>query len=147
MAETRADTVRQERRMKPGSIVQTGLKLAVEEEKLDRRVYEYRWVSDTPGRVDAMYRQDWDPVTDDVKPDSSGLGTNRTAVVGVDSGKPINGILMRKRKDWYQADQKAKQAPIDELDKAIMRGTNHAESERDLNAVAYTPNGRNEITS
>jgi hypothetical protein len=52
---------------------------------------------------------------------------------------------MRKRKDWYDDDQKAKRSNLAETDKAIMRGTVHATAgEADLTEAAYTP-GTNSI--
>jgi hypothetical protein len=148
MGETRAEEVRRERRFKPGSVEHSGLKLAIAEEKLDRKGFIYRWVNDMPGRVKRMEALDYDIVKDDIKPDSSGLGSAPTVVVGVDGPQGLNAVLMRKRLDWYEDDQKAKQEKLDELDKAIMRGTVHAQSESDLRGdIAYTPNGRNSITS
>ncbi|MGL5736162.1 MAG: hypothetical protein ACRCYS_14960, partial [Beijerinckiaceae bacterium] len=147
MLENRADKTRRERRFNPSAVENNGLKLFVADDKLNKRDFTHRFVSDTPGRIKSMEDKDWDIVKDDVKPDASGLGSPTSVVVGVDGGQPVHGILMRKHKDWYESDQKAKQDKLLEFDKAIMRGTAHAKSEGDLRgAVAYTPNGGNQIT-
>lgn len=138
----RAEEVRRERRHKPGKTVHDGLRLAVDESKLDRKNFEHRWVNDSPGRVERMHGKDWDPVTEQVG--GSGEGTVQSKIVGTADGKPVNAVLMRKHKDWYREDQKAKQAPLNEMDKAIREGINH-QNEPALRDGAYTPNGRNAI--
>lgn len=138
---SRADEVRQERRRKPGSTIISGLNLAVDESRLDRNTYEYRWVNDRGARMASMHGQDWDPAPE------VGDGSSVTGkIVGTDeSGKPFSGILMRKRKDWYVADQKEKQAPLEEMDRAIRAGTSHVKAAPELRDNGYTPNGSNTI--
>lgn len=133
----RAEQVRTERRMKPGSIAATGLQLYVPEENKDPK-YAHRWVNDDGRRVEQLYQQDWDKVDDPVKPDSDGVGSVQTKTVGANGKK---AVLMRKRKDWYETDQRAKQKPLDEMDEAIRRGIPKTQ-EADLGGgVAYTPDG------
>lgn len=140
---SRADQVRTERRKKPGSTAVSGLKLHIDKDKLDP-AYEYRWVNDTPGRVNQLYEQDWDKVEDGSI--VSAPGTVPTQHVGSDAGRPINAILMRKRKEFYEADQKEKQAPLDAMDAAIRGGTIHEKSSPELaGSVAYTPGGTNTL--
>jgi hypothetical protein len=141
---TRADEIRTERRKKPGSTSISGLKLHIDKDKLDP-AYEYRWVNDTPGRVQQLYGEDWDKVkAGDI---TSSPGTIPTQHVGSDAGKPINAILMRKRKEYYAADQKEKQAPLDAMDESIRRGVNHQNAEPELRGdIAYTPGGSNTIS-
>ena len=135
---TRSDEVRQERRRKPGSTVDYGVKLGVPEEHLDRNTYEYRWANDTGNRVAGLKADDWDPAP------IEGRSVEKRHV-GTDSGKPNSAVLLRKRKDWYDADQKEKRKPLDEMDKAIKRGTAHR-AESDLSGdTSYTPNGANTI--
>jgi hypothetical protein len=141
---TRADQVRTERRRKPGSTAISGLRLHIDKDKLDD-AYEYRWVNDTPGRVQQLYGQDWDKVEAADIGDNT-AGTVPTQHVGSDAGKPITAILMRKRKDFYDADQKEKQAPIDAMDESIRRGSAHQQAEPELRDVAYTPGGVNTIS-
>lgn len=145
---SRAETVRRERRMKPGAIMAEGIKLELDETKLDRKTFSYRWVKDSPGRVERFKRADWDLVDEaEAKANGNNLGTIPTVHGGIgESGAPYGLVLMKKYKDWYEADQKAKRAPLDEMDKAIKRGTAHKQSgEGELtDAVTYTP-GTNSV--
>jgi hypothetical protein len=137
----RAETERRERRKKRGSTVISGLKLYVDKDKLDP-AYEYRWVNDVPGRVQQMHDNDWDRVEDPTIVPSA--GSIPTQHVGVDSGRSINAVLMRKRKEWYEEDQKEKRRPLDEIDQSIRRGAHHKEPEL-AGDIAYTP-GTNSIS-
>jgi hypothetical protein len=129
----RADEVRQERRRKPGTLLQGGMKLALPEERLDRKTYQYRWVKDYGARMNSLHEQDWDPA-----PEMTGSPVEKTG--GTDEhGKPYNMVLMRKRLDWYNADQKEKLAPVEEFNKAIKGGTNHLKAEPELRDGTYTP--------
>jgi hypothetical protein len=141
---TRADQVRTERRRKPGSTTITGMKLHVDNSLLDP-AYEYRWANDRNGRVQQLYADDWDKVED---PNIvSSAGTVPTLQVGVDEGKPFNAVLLRKRKEWYQADQQEKQKPLDEIEESIRRGVGHQTAEPELRGdVAYTPGGSNTVS-
>lgn len=140
----RAEETRRARRRQPGKLANTGMKLTVDEEKLDRKNFEYRFVRDTGGRVQQLAGQDYDPVLDDgAKPDSSGVGVTPTVHGGTDEqGKPYGMVLMRKHRDWFEADQKEKQRPLDEMDEAIRRGANKTELTGD---GTYTPGGSNTI--
>lgn len=145
---TRADEVRTERRKKAGAVALSGLKLGVSEGSLDRTNFEYRWVNDKGNRVKQLHDDDWDKVSDPVKDDATGLGSVQSTVVGTDKeGKPFEGILMRKRKDWFQADQKEKQGALDEVDEAIRRGAKHTKESPELSGgIGYTPNGKNTVS-
>lgn len=136
---SRAEEVRQERRRKPGSTVHYGIKLSVPEDQLDRNTYVYRHVNDVGNRIAQMEAEDWD------KAPLDGNSVSARHVGTDEGGKSIPAVLMRKRKDWYNADQKEKQKPLDEIDEAIRRGTAHQKSgEGELSGVAYTP-GTNSI--
>lgn len=142
---TRAEEVRQERRRKPGSVALNGIKLGVDEGKLDRKNFAYRFVRDEGNRVQQLHTQDWDPVPEQVKDDSNGLGTVNTAHGGVADGKPYNMVMLRKRKEWFDADQSEKMRPLDEMDAAIRRGDDHKTGKLDLRGPdVYTP-GQNTL--
>lgn len=144
---TRADEVRTERRKKPGATQLSGLKLGVSEELLDRNKFEYRWVTDKGNRIKQLHDEDWDQVSEPVKADADGVGTVQSKVVGTNDGKPVNGILMRKRKEWFAEDQKEKQKVLDELDNAIRRGDSHTKEAQELaGGIGYTPNGQNQVS-
>ncbi len=135
----RAEAVRQERRKKPGQTAHAGIRLAVDESKLDRKTYQYRHVNDKDGRVQRLEAEDWDIAPEGAKADSNSLGTVTSTQVGVIDGKPYNAVLMRKRKDWFEADQKDKQKPLDATETAIKRGNpNHAANDLKGPGV-YTP--------
>lgn len=142
---TRADKVREERRRKPGQVLTSGVKLAVDQSKLDPN-FTYRWVNDKGNRVQQLEAADWDPVDEAVKADTDGAGTVQAKVVGTDGGKPYSAILMRKRKDWFQEDKKEAQKPLDEVDETIRRGLNHQKDSPELSGRSYTPNGRNTVS-
>jgi hypothetical protein len=137
---TRAEAVRQERRRKPGTMVANGIKLALDESKLDRNAFAYRFVRDEGNRVAQLHAQDWDPITEPAKADSTGLGSVPTALGGTDeTGRPYNMVALRKRKDWFEADQREKQKPLDEIESAIRRGNpNHTGNDLKGPGV-YTP--------
>jgi len=61
-----------------------------------------------------------------------------------ESGKPFDMVLLRKRRDWFNADQKDKQRPLDEMEAAIRRGTSRPEIEAEANGDFYTP-GSNSV--
>ncbi len=144
MTETRAEKVRNERRRQPGAVLMSGVKLGVDQSKLDPN-FTYRWVNDKGSRVQQLEAADWDPVADAVKADSDGAGTVQTKVVGTDAGKPYNAVLMRKRKDWFNEDKKEAQKPLDQVDDAIRRGVNHKKDSPELEGHSYTP-GRNTVS-
>lgn len=141
---SRADEVRQERRRKPGSVAMSGIKLGVDESKLDRETYEYRWVNDHGARMSRLHHEDWDVAPEQAAPVNDGEGSVNRKIAGTDeAGKPMSAILMRKRKDWYRGDQAEKMKPLEEMDQAIRRGANHQGDEPDLRSGVYTPNGQN----
>ena len=140
---TRSEETKRERRRKRGSTVMPGINLAVDESKLDRANYEYRWVNDKGPRMQQMHSDDWDPAPEAAALQNEGEGTVQKKVVGsTDDGKPYNAVLMRKPKDWYAEDQKEKMKPMEDWDNQIRRGNAHQESE--LREGAYTP-GSNTI--
>lgn len=142
----RADEVRQERRKKPGIPgADPNHKLALDVSALNREVYRYRHVRSD--RVQRLYREDWDiaPEGKAAKPDSTNLGEAASVIGGTEeSGAPYDMVLMRKRNDWYERDQKEKQAPLDAIDAAIRRGQDHGANELRGEGV-YTPGGGNTV--
>lgn len=147
--ETRAEETRRERRMKPGTLERNGINLVLDESRLDRQKFEYRFVNDTPGRVQRLVARDYDIVTDaQAKPDSKGLGSVPTVHGGIeDAGKPYNMVLMAKYRDWYEGDKARQQAQLDDRDQAVRRGIDH---KHDPNlplqgSGVYTPEEGNRI--
>lgn len=89
--------------------------------------YVYRWVLDTPGRLEAFKEGGYEVVTKDMEvgdstvDKSSQLGSAVTMVRGVSTL-----VLMRIPKEWYDEDQAAKQADIDALE-ATMKAPESAD--------------------
>lgn len=79
--------------------------------------YQYRVVNDVEGRVQDLLDQDYEIVLDakvgDKRVDEiSSLGSAKQISVG----GGLKAVVMRKRKDWFEDDQAAKQKEIDELE-------------------------------
>ena len=79
--------------------------------------YHYRIVNDVDGRVQDLLDQDYEIVLDakvgDKRVDEiSSLGSAKQ----ISGGGGIKAIVMRKRKDWFEEDQTAKQKEIDDLE-------------------------------
>lgn len=142
---TRADEVRQERRKKPGTSGPSRIRLSVDEKKLDRNTYHYRFANDKEGRVKQLMAEDYDIAPEEAKSDTSSLGTVNSTFAGKDdSGKPYDAVLMRKRKDWFDVDQKEKMRPLDEQDEAIRRNNPNHKGNDLRGPAVYTP-GTNTI--
>lgn len=145
--ETRAEAVRTERRRKPGATVLPGIKLGVDESKLDRTNYAYRLVNDTAGRVQQLEGQDWDPAPEQALFGSTGAGTIQSKHAGSIEGRPFNAVLMRKPMPMHKEDLAAKQRPIDQLEDAIKRGApSQSQNAPEMTGDGvYTPGGSNTI--
>lgn len=144
---TRADEVRKERRRKRGSTIITGQKLGVNEALLDRKNFEYRWINDKPGRINAMTTDDdWDLVTDPSKA-VKGDGTNEGGLVSINVGagennQPLKAYLARKAKDLYAEDQDEKRENLDRMMGAIKRGKQEGPEAHELAGHrSYVPEG------
>lgn len=117
-------------------------RLAVDTSKFDPR-YTYRIINDDPGRVHALTKQDdWDIVTNaemgerDAK--ESGVGSAVEFVVDKGSGR--RGVLVKKLKEYYDADKSKEQAHIDQQTAALKRGE-HRGPEALSGPTAYVPEG------
>ena len=140
-AESRADQIRRERRWKPSPLNEAGLKLHLDQSKLDPE-YHYRWAADRPDRIRHMKAYDYDVVPTVVKDGTNSLGTVNSVTGGVDEGAPYNMVLMRKHKVLFEDDQARKMKPLDDMDAAIRRG--NGASTDPQSGVFYTP-GQNQV--
>src|SRR3990167_2564154 len=101
--------------------------------------YFYRWVNDTPGRIDRFLQAGYEVVNHEAEVGektvdrASKLGSAVTMVRG-----SATLVLMRIPLEWYNEDQAAKQEEIDSLE-ASMR----AEAEADYGIL--TINSRNQL--
>lgn len=119
---------RKEERRRRDAIETVGKRLAVNASALDFGKFKYRWVNDEPARIFQLTKQDdWNIVTPEgavIKDDATDLGTAVSVVVGKDpnSGAPRRAYLCRKRREWYEEDQKQKQTELDEQLEQLRRG-------------------------
>lgn len=123
----RAEATQERRRRRNSGAYVHGKRMGVNPALLDFKVYEYRWLNDEPGRLVAMTKHDdWDIVSNDggaVKEDSSDLGNAVSLIVGSNpDGSPKRAYLARKPKEFFEEDQKAKQAELDEQLRQMRRG-------------------------
>lgn len=123
----RGEAISQERRRRDTAALGGRRKRLAVSGELDTVNFTYRWVNDEPGRVhDLTTRDDWQVVADrDGKLKNDGAGTG--AEIAVQAGRGANGqavksILLRKRRDWQEEDDRAKQRHIDEQEASIRAG-------------------------
>lgn len=99
-------------------------------EKKDPNYY-YRWINEVGDRInlalEAGYefvtRSDAAPGDRDVAPQNTDLGNRTSKVVGTaEGGRPLTAYLMRLKKSFYNEDQAAKQAQIDEMERGLKVG-------------------------
>ena len=114
-----------ERRKKRGGV--HGARLGVSYDLLDFDQYAYRWINDTPGGAriyEKTKNDDWDIVTQDggiLREDAQDGAVS--VVVGTNAdGSPLKAYLCRKPKQWYEEDQQAKSAELDEQLDQLRRG-------------------------
>lgn len=84
--------------------------------------FEYRFVNDTGSRIAVFQQAGWELVTDDDLvvgdnrvSDASDLGSGKRVI----SNDGTVQYLMRIKKEWYQEDQAAKQAQVNETESAM----------------------------
>lgn len=131
--------VQTQRRRRMDTGAGSGMKLSVPEDAKDKD-FEYRWINDRPGRVQQLTkRDDWDfaPI---VTEQNAGEGTVETRVVDKSVGE--RAVLLRKPKQFYDADKLEEQKVLDARDEAMRRAP--PSSSEGLNGPeSYVPGGRN----
>ena len=107
-------------------------KLTIPEDLVDKTRFQPRWVVDRPGRLQLAQAGGYTFVQDpdmkvEVGEGTDGRDKSTTAVcrtVGThEGGAPMKAYLMKIRREWYEKDQRDKQAEIDKTDKSIQEGT------------------------
>lgn len=138
---SRMDDVKVERRRRVGQGSERSLKLHVPEGAKDPN-FVYRWVNNNPGRVKQLTEMDDYEVVSasDGKIDA---GTSEGTVVKrtVNRTEGDEAILLRKPREYYEADKADEQAMIDQRDEALRAGS-EATSEGLSGSEAYVPGGR-----
>lgn len=123
---SRAEAISQERRRRnTNALAGHRQRLAIREE-LDPD-FTYRWVNDDGTRMhDLTVNDDWEIVENrsgTMKPDGTGMGAEVAVPVGRgENGRPLRAVLLRKRKDWYDDDERAKQRRIDDVEAGLKVG-------------------------
>lgn len=138
----RQEEVKQRRRRREGLGAERNLKLNVPESMKDPN-FVYRWVNDRPGRVLQMTTMDdWEkaPI---VTEQNAGEGTVETRVVDKSVGE--RAVLLRKPKDFYEADKAEEQKLLDARDETMRRGAPDSQEGLSSSDNAYVPGGRNII--
>jgi hypothetical protein len=96
--------------------------------------YVYRVVNDEPGRLDDFVDHGWEFVKKQGSKDGDGIDSNLSFYVGLNiDGSPKLAYGMKIQQEWYDEDQKTKQAENDLVDESIRAGSTNVPN-------AYTPN-------
>jgi hypothetical protein len=140
----RTEEVQAQRRRRSDSGAAAGLKLHVPADMKDPN-FEYRWVNDKPGRIHQLTKQDdWDVVSTDRPDQLTAAAEGSVMRRAVDKSTGDNAVLLKKPKEYYEADQREKQRPVDEMEKAL-RGGPAPSAEGISGSEAYVPGGKNII--
>jgi hypothetical protein len=136
----RVAEIQQRRRRREGLGSERNLKLTVPDDVTEGGKYVTRWINNRPGRVQQFTQQDdWDVVSV-----GEGSGTGTVTERAVDSYTGEKAVLVRKLKEFHDADQKEKWKALDERDEAMRRGPLPTpEGIGGEAAMSYTPGGRN----
>lgn len=124
----RGEQIRTERRRRNSDALSgRRMRLSVDESKLDREKYEYRFANDDGTRLHQLtVLDDWEIVPDrdgEVKPDGTDMGAKVSTLVGVaTNGSPLRGVLLRKLKTYYNDDKAAKAQAIDDKEASLKSG-------------------------
>lgn len=89
--------------------------------------YEYRWVKDVPGRIKWLEERGWEIVQDDLKVGQETVDSPKGKLASALTrfgGGVVTLVAMRIPKEWYDADQAAKQELIDAQEESMMREAN-----------------------
>lgn len=115
-----AELAKRRRERKNRGVVDHGFdkRLSLNESELDHKNYRYRWVKDSPGRVQRLEAREWELVSSE---DVGGQEVLRRMGAGED-GKRLDGHLMRKYKPWFDEDVQERQNFHRQTMQEMMRG-------------------------
>jgi hypothetical protein len=143
----RADETRAIRRRRVEAGASSHLRLSLPEHMKNDPLYRYHWLADRPGRIEnKTVHDDWDFVENsELAADGrqTGTGTRIERHAGVDQfGKPLRFFLVRKLKEYDQADKAREQRQLDEKMTAIKRGKTANEHGQPIHQDgSYVPEG------
>lgn len=133
--ETRQDENQaQRRRRQPGTIDRMDeLTLAIPENvSSENPDHTFRWALDNPKRIHGLtVKDDWD-VVEGVAPIADHVGK---------TGQQVNLVLLKKRKEFWEEDQRAKAAILKEQERAMMSAKANDPNDDRPEAVSYVPEG------
>lgn len=112
-----------------------GLRRLQEPSGLDHDKYRYRWINDSPGRIEAATAGGYTPVTAKEKIQGGDVNSSHSIVNNRATGQ--RSVLMKIPRELYEEDQKAKEQRTDAVDQAIMRQEFEGRSIENV----YTPEG------
>lgn len=140
----RAEKVRAERRRRGSNGGDARMKLSVPQEHKDGE-YEYRWIKNAPMRVAQLtQRDDWELAPNDAvasDPRNIGVGATPERHGGKDEeGNAFNMVLVRKKKEFYEADKQETQKLVDERENAMRRGESAGPGGMER-STSYIPEG------
>lgn len=146
---TRGEEIAGRRRRREGLGAERGKKLHIPEESKDPN-FVYRWVNDRGGRVRQLTQMDDYEVVSSSElnggdPDPTGNTAEGTVMKRTaDSGIGESAVLLKKPREYYEADKKEEQKAIDARDEAMRRGPPPSSQDGLTNKDnAYVPGGRN----
>lgn len=139
----RQEEVQQRRRRREGLGLDRNLKLHVSDSMKDDK-FVYRWVNDKGSRVQYLTTEDdWDVVSQaDSSPHNVSEGTTMRRVGNQTHGDHM--VLLRKPREYYEADKAQEQKAIDAMEEGLRKG-NAPSAEALAGPHQYTPGGRNTI--
>lgn len=138
---TRQEEVKTERRRREDSVSGRNLKLHVPDDAKDPN-FVYRFINARPGRVQQLTRMDDYDVVSSTEMDSKSLGTTVERIGNQQDGEKM--ILVRKPKEYFEADKAKEHELIRAREKAIEKAA--PPSPEGLSGPnAYVPGGKNTI--
>ncbi len=96
--------------------------------------YEYRWVSDKPGRIQWLIDRGWEIVQDDLKVGQTSVDspTKLGSALTRHGGGMVTLVAMRIYRDWYDEDQARKQEMVDAVEESMMGAADEARQWTDV---------------
>jgi hypothetical protein len=133
------ETQSQRRRRQPGTLDRMDeMTLAIPDDvKAANPDSVFRWVVDKPKRIHSLtVRDDWDKVE----------GVAPIPDHADKSGAQVNLVLVKKRQEFWDEDQRSKHAALKDQEKAMLSATKSDPQDDRPEAVSYVPEG-NRINS
>jgi hypothetical protein len=119
----RAEAIQTERRRRSDATLDRvhQQKLAIPAEFRGDNDHEYRWINDENSRVyDLTVEDDWN-ICHSSRVEGSDDDRVRRQVGTKKTGEPLYAFLVRKRKDWYDADKREKAEKRAEAEQQLLK--------------------------